>query len=116
MKSAGFRRVALSMPFAVEGAHMGHADFRVAGKVFASLPPPAKGREKEERGMVRLGVAEQRRVVKEMPGVFEPAAGAWGRQGCTYVRLGGVDRGTLGRVMEAAWRRVAPKELVEGVE
>jgi hypothetical protein len=48
--------------------------------------------------------------------VIMAAAGAWGRQGCTYVRLGGVDRGTLKRVMEAAWRRVASRELVEEME
>ena len=43
-----FRRLALSLPEAVEGSHMGHADFRVCGKIFATLGPD------ETWGMVKL--------------------------------------------------------------
>lgn len=112
MTRDGFRRIALSMPFAAEGEHMDHPDFRVGGKIFATLPP---AKREEELGMVKLSPVEQRRFVKAKPGAFIVAKGAWGRQGCTYVRLGEVDRGTLARAMGAAWRNTAPKSLVEEV-
>src|SRR5438874_13301273 len=78
----GFRRVALALPEAEERSHMDHPDFRVRGKIFATLDSPEEG-----WGMVRLAPEHQARVVGERPGVFVPASGAWGKQGCTHVRL-----------------------------
>ncbi len=137
MNVSGFRRVALSMPFAVEGAHMDHPDFRVEGKIFATLPPrsfggaarrapPTRsgrsgrsatgGRGGGALGMVKLTPEQQGVFMKANPGVFEPCQGAWGRRGCTYVRLSEVDRATLRRAMAAAWRNTAPKRVVEEVD
>lgn len=73
-----FRRIALGMAGAIEGAHMGHPDFRANGKIFASI-------QNDDRGMVRVTPDQQRRFVAEHPAVFVPENGAWGRQGCTRV-------------------------------
>lgn len=106
MKAADFRRIALSMPEAIESAHMAHPDFRVGGKIFATLGYPDK-----DHGMVILPPEEQERLVRARPKVFAPAQGAWGRSGSTFVRLELVDRATLQSVMEIAWRKRAPKRL-----
>jgi len=81
MTLEGFRKLALSMPEASEGAHMGHPDFRVGGKIFASLWPDGT------RGMVKLTPDQQEAFVNAEPAVFSPENGAWGRQGCTRVQL-----------------------------
>jgi hypothetical protein len=81
---AEFRRIALSMPEASEGAHMGHPDFRMKGKIFATL-----FWRDEDWGMVKLKPEQQRRFVAANPGVFEPVKGGWGRRGATQVRLDG---------------------------
>jgi hypothetical protein len=107
MTSADFRAIALSMPEASESAHMDHPDFRVGGKIFASLGYPDV-----EHGMVALPPEEQARLMKAQPKVFSPAAGAWGRRGSTTVRLAVVDRATLHEAMEIAWRKRAPKRLL----
>lgn len=108
MTENGFRRIALSMPLAAEGEHMDHPDFRVGGKIFATLPP----KPEKNLGMVKLPPAEQRRFLKAKPAAFFAAAGAWGKHGCTYVRLAEVDRATLVLAMRSAWRYTAPKSLV----
>lgn len=107
MKPADFRRIALSMPEAIETEHMAHPDFRVGGKIFASLGYPD-----EDHGMVILPLEEQARFVRSHAKVFAPAKGAWGRSGSTSVRLELVDRATLQSVMEIAWRKRAPKRLL----
>jgi hypothetical protein len=107
MTPADFRAIALSMPEASENAHMGHPDFRVGGKIFASLGYPD-----EEHGMVVLPPEEQARLMKSHPKVFSPAAGAWGRRGSTTVDLEAVDKATLRKALEIAWRKRAPKRLL----
>jgi hypothetical protein len=104
-----FRRIAMSMPAAAEGSHMDHPDFRVKGRIFATLPP---SRDDEDLGMVKLTPEQQRQFIKAKPGVFVPCQGAWGARGCTYVRLGDVDRSTLRRAVLTAWRNTAPKRMV----
>lgn len=108
MTAAEFRRMALSMPQATERTHMDHPDFRVAGKIFATLGYPDK-----DHGMVILPPEEQERLVRTHATAFTPANGAWGKRGSTCVRLEAVDRPTLQRIMETAWRRRAPKRLVK---
>lgn len=103
-----FRAIALSMPEAVERAHMDHPDFRVSGKIFATLARPDEG-----WGMVKLKPQQQRRLVRSFPGVFRPAQGAWGTGGATYVRLDAVTSTTLRSAIVAAWRNTAPKHVVE---
>jgi len=107
MTAADFRRLALSMPEAEQSAHMSHPDFRVGGKIFATLGYPDS-----EHGMVVLPPEEQEQLVQSHPKVFAPAKGAWGRRGSTTVSLGAVDKTTLKRAMEIAWRKRAPKDLL----
>lgn len=107
MTSNDFRRLALSLPETSEKSHMHHPDFRVAGKLFATLGYPDKN-----WGMVKVTPIEQEMFVKAHPSVFNPCAGAWGRRGCTNVRLKGVRKPMLRRALEAAWRLAAPKTLI----
>ena len=107
MTAADFRRIALSLPEAEESAHMSHPDFRVGGKIFATLGYPDN-----DHGMVILPPEEQVRFVRAYPEVFTPAKGAWGKRGSTAVSLGAVDKATLKRAMEIAWRKRAPKDLL----
>ena len=107
MNAADFRRIALSMPEAIESEHMDHPDFRVGGKIFASLGYPD-----ERHGMVILPVDEQSRLVRARGDVFSPAKGAWGKRGSTCVLLEAVDKATLQSAIEIAWRQRAPKNLV----
>jgi hypothetical protein len=72
--------MALSLPEAVEASHMDHPDFRVRGKIFATLGYPD-----EDWGMVSLSPTDQQLLVLAEPGVFVPANGAWGRRGATNV-------------------------------
>lgn len=105
MTPAQFRKLALAVPDAVEGAHMGHADFRIGGKIFASLGFPDAG-----WGMVKIAPEVQNVLVAAEPAAFEPAAGAWGRWGCTLVRLAKVDGVTMCGALAAAHRQMtAPK-------
>jgi hypothetical protein len=111
MTSQEFRRLALSLPEACEQAHMDHPDFRVGGKVFATLGYPEDG-----WGMVKLTPLEQEMFIKAQPTVFVPAKGAWGRRGATCVRLKGARKPTLRRALCAAWLLAAPKSLAGRLE
>jgi hypothetical protein len=108
MTAAEFRRIALSMPQASESAHMDHPDFRVDGKIFATLGYPDK-----DHGMVILPPEEQKRLVRAHSMAFAPAKGAWGLRGSTCVRLEAVNVPALQRAMEIAWRKRAPKRLLK---
>jgi hypothetical protein len=103
---ATFRRLALSLPEATEGSHMGHPDFRVRKKIFASLGVPDKG-----WGTVKLTPEQQEVVTAAKPSAFRPAVGTWGRRGWTQVNMAAVDAATLGSALGMAWRNTAPKAL-----
>jgi hypothetical protein len=103
-----FRRLALALPETAEHAHMDHPDFRVQGKIFATLGYPAKG-----WGMVKLTPEQQHYFSKDYPGAFSPVKGAWGRRGATSVHLKTVSKITLQKAVSAAWRNTAPKRLAE---
>ena len=103
-----FRRLALALPEAVEGSHMGHADFRVGGKVFATLGYPDA-----DHAAVTLPAEDQTYFVKAHPTAFIPANGAWGRAGSTIVRLEKANRKAVEAALEAAWRKRAPKRLTK---
>jgi len=107
MTANDFRRIALSFPETVESAHMDHPDFRVGGKIFATLGYPDKS-----WGMVKLPPEVQAKFYEAQPEVFVPVNGAWGRSGATKVRLESVKKADLRRALLAAWRRTAPKRLV----
>jgi len=98
-----FRRIALGLEHAVEGAHMGHPDFRVHGRIFATIHPDHR------TGMVKLTPDEQRALIREHPTVFSSENGAWGRQGCTRVQLAKTDDETVGEAMTLAWQGVRTK-------
>lgn len=94
------------MPEAFESSHMGHADFRVNNKIFATLGYPD-----ERHGMVVIPIDEQARLLEEEPDVFAAAAGAWGRRGSTIVNLQKAKSALLRRAMTLAWQGKAPKDL-----
>lgn len=106
MQPDDFRAIALAQPEAVESEHMRHPDFRVGGKVFASLGAPDAG-----FAMVTLSPEQQERCLRLHPKAFSPAAGAWGRRGCTLVRLSAADTKIVAPAVAAAWRNTAPKSL-----
>ena len=99
-----FRRIVLGMTGVIESAHMGHPDFRVNGRIFATLHAD------REWGMVKLTPEQQGPFVRDFPGVFVPESGAWGRQGCTAVRLARVDEETLGEALTLAWRNAVARQ------
>ena len=105
MTQDDFRRLALSFPETSENAHMNHPDFRVGGRIFATLWYP-----NQEWGMVKLPPDQQQVYVESQPDVFVPAKGAWGRQGCTSVRLAAVKEGALKRALGEAWQDAASKK------
>jgi hypothetical protein len=107
MNADEFRSLALSLPEAVEAAHMDHPDFRVRGKIFATLGPD------ESWGMVKLTPEQQATFLRTESGVFKPASGAWGRRGATIVRLADADAASVRQALIAAWRNTAPKRLAQ---
>jgi len=108
MTAKDFRTIALSLPETEEHSHMRHPDFRVAGKIFATLGYPDK-----TRGMVKLSPEDQHYFSKDHPDAFTPVKGAWGRGGATSVILKAAKKTTLRKAIEAAWRNSAPKRLLE---
>ena len=108
MTADEFRRLALALPEAVESAHQGHPDFRVRGKIFATLGPD------EEWGMVKLTLETQAACVSAHPSAFEAFDNAWGRRGATRVVLARARKPAVRAALLAAWRGVAPKRLVDG--
>ena len=99
-----FRTLALSLPEAVESAHCGHPDFRVNGRIFATLSGAAIG-----CGVLKLTPEQQNAFHAELPAVFEPVHGGWGRMGMTFVHLGAVEQDTLLGALRAAHRNVTTK-------
>ena len=85
---------------------MGHPDFRVAGKIFATLGYPSA-----RFGTLVLSPQAQDLVIREHPKAFAPAKGAWGRSGSTVVNLRLAPRHVITMALESAWRRRAPKKL-----
>ena len=101
-----FRRIALSLPQTEERKHMNHPDFRVAGKIFATLAYPNK-----QFAMVKLTPIQQEDFVQSHPAVFNPCNGAWGRKGCTSILLAKANKRAVKEALLAAWRNHAPSEL-----
>jgi hypothetical protein len=109
LTAADFRRIALSLPEAVEGSHFQQADFRVGGKIFATL-----ALEFEGYGVLLLAPEQQAGMVEDEPKIFSPVPGGWGRKGATRVALAHVPADILQGALKAAWRRKAPKRLLGG--
>ena len=94
-----FRRIALSMEGAEEGSHMGAADFRVGGRIFATLASAKQG-----YGNLMLDAEQQSAFVEEMPDIFLPVHGGWGRMGATHIRLAKANKDVLTGALRTAWK------------
>lgn len=104
MNANDFRRIALSLPGAEEGSHMGSPDFRVGGKIFATLASQAEG-----YGNLKLTPEQQAAFVEELPEVFVPIHGGWGRMGMTHVRLAAANEDVLKGALHTAWNNRVQK-------
>jgi len=100
MTADDFRAIVLALDGAIEGAHMGHADFRANGRIFASL------HSEDRAGMVKLTPEEQEVFLREHPESFAPSAGAWGRQGCTNVMLAKANRPAVRAAVKLAFAAI----------
>jgi hypothetical protein len=99
MNAADFRRIALSLEGAEEGSHMGAPDFRVGGRIFATLAS-----QKQGYGNLMLTPEQQTAFVEELPDVFLPIAGGWGRMGMTHIRLSAANEDVLAGGLRTAWK------------
>jgi len=99
LKAADFRRIALSLEGAQEGSHMGSPDFRVGGRIFATLASQRQG-----YGNLVLTPELQAEFVEELSEVFVPIAGGWGRMGMTHIRLAAANEDVLTGALRTAWR------------
>lgn len=106
--AAQFRTLALALPETEERSHFGTPDFRVRNKIFATLGSA-------KRGTLKLAPETQALLLDARPGVFTPAAGAWGRLGWTNIELAGVEIGVIRELLAEAFQRVAPKRLAAPV-
>ena len=100
MTPADFKRIALSLEGAEEGSHMGAVDFRVGGRIFATLASQAEG-----YGNLVLTLEEQAAFVEELPDAFTPIAGGWGRMGMTHIVLAKASEDVLRGALQTAWRQ-----------
>jgi hypothetical protein len=94
-----FRRIALSLEGAEESSHMGHPDFRVSGRIFATLAAARQG-----YGNLMLTPDQQAAFVEELPEVFLPIPGGWGRMGMTHIRLAAANKDILTGALRTAWK------------
>jgi hypothetical protein len=99
VNAADFRRIALSLEGAEEGSHMGAADFRVGGKIFATLASQAQG-----YGNLMLTPEQQADFVGDSPEIFLPIHGGWGRMGMTHIRLAQASEDVLSGALRTAWK------------
>ena len=105
MTANEFRKLALEIPAAVERSHMNHPDFRLEGKIFATLGAPD-----QKWGMVKLTPEQQREFIKTEPKVFKPCSGAWGRQGATNIYLPAAKATIVRAALDAAANSVISKK------
>lgn len=109
MTASDFRRIALSLDGVEEGSHMGQADFRVGGRIFATLAA-----EKQGFGNLMLTPDLQAEFVADQPEIFVPIVGGWGRSGATHIRLALADEDLLSGALQAAWKvRVEKNQQVQ---
>ncbi len=111
MTAAEFRRMALSFPEAAESAHMEHPDFRVGGRIFATLGYPRAG-----WAMVKLMPDQQQDFVRAEPKAFVAVKGKWGERGATNVVLKAAKKRRVREALAAAWRNTAPRRMVAEVD
>jgi hypothetical protein len=111
MTPGEFRKLALSFPDTEERAHQNHPDFRVSGKIFATLGYPDA-----TSAMVKLYPAQQQAYVAADPKTFAPVKGAWGLRGATTVHLESANQARVTEALQAAWRNTAVHETLRSIE
>ena len=109
MTPSDFRRIALSFEGAEEGSHMGAADFRVDGRIFATLASV-----KEGYGNLMITPELQAAFIADRPDLFVPIHGGWGRMGMTHIRLAEADEDTLTGALNTAWKLRVQKNRKSG--
>ena len=109
MIEADFRRIALSFEGAEQGSHFGATDFRVGGRIFATLASISEG-----YGNLMLTPEHQAAFVQEQPKIFLPIHGGWGRMGMTHIRLAAADEDTLTGALHTAWKLRVEKNSKSG--
>jgi hypothetical protein len=109
MKAADFRRLALRLDGAEEGSHMGSADFRVGGRIFATLAHVNQG-----YGNLMLSPEQQAAFVAEQPDIFLPVAGGWGKNGATHIRLAAATEDLLAGALHTAYKLRLDKNAKAG--
>jgi hypothetical protein len=109
MTPSDFRRIALSLEGAEEGSHMGAADFRVGGRIFATLASVKDG-----YGNLMITPELQAEFIAERPDLYLPVHGGWGRNGVTHIRLALADEGTLHGALLTAWKIRVEKDKKPG--
>ena len=109
MDANDFRRIAVSLQGAKESSHMGAPDFRVGGRIFATLASQAQG-----YGNLMLTPEQQAAFVEELPEVFVPIAGGWGRMGATHIRLATASEDVLAGSLHTAWKLRVEKNAKSG--
>lgn len=109
MNADDFRRIALSLEGAEEGSHMGHSDFRVGGRIFATLAAASQG-----YGNLMLTPEQQMAFVQELPDIFISIAGGWGRNGATHIRLAAATEDVLAGALRTAWQLRLDKNVKSG--
>ncbi len=109
MNAQDFRRLALLLEGAEEGSHMGAVDFRVAGRIFATLASVKQG-----YGNLMLSPEQQVAFVEEQPDLFLPVAGGWGRMGATHIRLAKASEDALAGALRTAWKLRVEKNAKAG--
>jgi hypothetical protein len=109
MDADDFRRIALSLEGAEEGSHMGAQDFRVGGRIFATLASQGQG-----YGNLMLNLEQQAAFIEELPEVFVPIAGGWGRMGMTHIRLAAANEDMLAGALRVAWQLRVEKNAQPG--
>jgi hypothetical protein len=100
-----FRRLALALPEAAESSHMGHPDFRLNDRIFATLSAQDKG-----LGVLKLSLDQQQSFITELPKIFKPVHGGWGRMGMTFVDLQQVDESILQGALNTAYNNLKSKQ------
>lgn len=109
MNADDFRRIALSLKGAEESLHMGQPDFRVGGRIFATLASAHQG-----YGNLMLTREQQQSFVEELPEMFLPIAGGWGRMGMTHIRLAAASEDVLSGALHTAWKLRVEKNAKSG--
>ena len=102
-----FRRLALQLPQAVESAHMGHPDFRLNNRIFATLSGQERG-----CGVLKLTPEQQKAFITDQPRIFSPVQGGWGRNGMTYLHLTEADESIMAGALNTAYQNVKAKQTV----